>query len=495
MLGEKAMASEIITRKELEDAKVDAKDLGECIHGNETGVVTPRFGDSYPTLPAAVQKIMETGGFEPFLTEAQLKASIPTVTPKAAKALDTGKIWYWDGAWHDTGLSELDQAINYADEQKVQKYQALNRIGVLYEITDAQGNQTWLQVSSTDGLPTPFAKSAIRKSASIDESKLIILKDGALLYCVPDANGNPTALSVRQSDGMFPDFVIADIQSRLTNISPNLDDLQVRPKPSDFQIISSVARGVARHVANKPLPTKKTDFVNSTAQSNRLTFPNTYSDATPLILVICFEGVGDQQLDIRAAYSNVLDHGVLWARCQFHGDSYGSPKAMQDAIELYQKACAIAPIAGVVIVGNSMGGCAALNALTTESIPNILGVYLTDPVCDLRQRYDNGRASEINAAYECDATTYATKTAGYDPMLQHWSKFKGAPISIVATSNDTLVPKALHTDKLLVKLVNHNKISVLDTQAPNHNSPEEFIVTRLIDFINQCASGEVITQI
>lgn len=109
------MADEIITRKELVEAKVDAKDLGECVHGNATGIVNPRLGNPYPTLPAAVKKVMETGGFEPFLTEVQLKASIPTVSPKAAKALDTKKIWYWDGAWHDTGLSELDQAKGFAD--------------------------------------------------------------------------------------------------------------------------------------------------------------------------------------------------------------------------------------------------------------------------------------------------------------------------------------------------------------------------------------------
>lgn len=112
------MAEEIITREELVDAKVDAKDLGECVNGNETGIVNPRYGDPYPTLPMAIQKVMETGGFEPFLTEVQLLASTPSISPKAAKAMDTKKIWYWGkysetetvDSWHDTGLSELDQA-------------------------------------------------------------------------------------------------------------------------------------------------------------------------------------------------------------------------------------------------------------------------------------------------------------------------------------------------------------------------------------------------
>lgn len=44
-------------------------------------------------------------------TQATLLAYTPTVTGYTAKALDTKKVWYWDGsAWVDTGLSELDLA-------------------------------------------------------------------------------------------------------------------------------------------------------------------------------------------------------------------------------------------------------------------------------------------------------------------------------------------------------------------------------------------------
>lgn len=561
VLGEKQMATNwdailsstnnltdilMILRKVLAglDAKVDLSVINETI--DEIEKVKLDVASEIEYFNKVINESLENGLYMPFEKQSQLLAYLPVVSPTVAKALDTKKVWLWkDGVWIDTGMSELDKAISYANEQKVQKYSALNRPGVLYEVLDKNDNQTWVQISSVDGLPTTYARFAIRKSASIDDSKHLIINgestiysikdandnptwlqvsaiDGGptrfaknaiknavfiedslhviingekILYSIKDKNGNPTAISVRQSDGMFADFVIADIQSRLTNIVPNLDDLHYRPKPTDFQILSSIARGVTRHVVNKPLPAKITNFTNSTAQNSRLTFPNSYSDATPIVLVICFEGVGDQALDIRAAYSDVLNNGVLWARCQFHDDSYGSPKAMQDAIELYRKACEIAPIAGVIIVGNSMGGVAALNALTTESIPNILGVYLTDPVCDLRQRYDNGRSNEINTAYECNSATYTEKTKGYDPMLHHWSKFRGVPLSIVVTSNDSLVLKAQHTDKLVTKLANYNKISVIDTKAPDHNAPEEFIVTNLINFINQCASGTVITAI
>ncbi|MBP4648578.1 hypothetical protein ITE99_04220 [Acinetobacter baumannii] len=100
----------------------DIDDTGKAI--NTVAVIEPRYGEPFYSLPLAVQKVMETGGFEPFQTEALLLASTPTVSPKAAKAMDTKKIWYWGkyegenvDAWHDTGLSELDQARIYTDEQ------------------------------------------------------------------------------------------------------------------------------------------------------------------------------------------------------------------------------------------------------------------------------------------------------------------------------------------------------------------------------------------
>lgn len=110
----------IITEEKMKNLDRDINDVDLTL--NTKSVITPRYGEQFYSLPLAVQKVMETGGFEPFLTEAQLLASIPTVSPKAAKALDTKKIWYWGkysdsetvDSWHDTGLSELDQANKFA---------------------------------------------------------------------------------------------------------------------------------------------------------------------------------------------------------------------------------------------------------------------------------------------------------------------------------------------------------------------------------------------
>ncbi|WP_439356487.1 hypothetical protein ABXR97_00705 [Acinetobacter seifertii] len=109
-----------LTPETFQNLERDIDDTGKAI--NLKAIINPRYGEPFYSLPLAVQKVMETGGFEPFTTEAALLASTPTISPKAAKALDTKKIWYWgkeDGettdSWHDTGLSELDQAKSYFD--------------------------------------------------------------------------------------------------------------------------------------------------------------------------------------------------------------------------------------------------------------------------------------------------------------------------------------------------------------------------------------------
>lgn len=115
------MADEIITREELVDAKVDAKDLGECVNGNETGIVNPRYGDPYPTLPKAIEKIENTGGYISAPTLAALNAIMPSYNYQLARVDATGDEYRWNPAatptplWEPTGRNFLNDSKVYAD--------------------------------------------------------------------------------------------------------------------------------------------------------------------------------------------------------------------------------------------------------------------------------------------------------------------------------------------------------------------------------------------
>lgn len=103
------MADQPVTKEKLINADIDVENLGKAV--NEKGIVNPRYGDSYLTLPSAIQEVIESGGFEPFETEAELLASTPLLTKKASYALDTHKIFLWEsGAWKDAGFGVLEMS-------------------------------------------------------------------------------------------------------------------------------------------------------------------------------------------------------------------------------------------------------------------------------------------------------------------------------------------------------------------------------------------------
>lgn len=373
---------------------------------------------------------------------------------------------------------------------------------LLLAILDGEGNPTALSVRKSDGMFTnPVIENIKERVGRLDPGR--IDNDGEeLLFAVSDDDGNPTALSVRKSDGMFVNAVIEDIKERLdlpSNEEEVSPDFKTYDRAPDFQLISSVARGLSRHISGSALPAKSYTFVNSYGQGNIIKLPTGYNDATPIPLVLVLDGVTSDTSDatlppsIRSAYDALLSNGIAMAKSRYHGNSYGSPKCMADLLELYQKACEIAPIGAVILYGNSMGGIAAQNCLLTNTIPSVAGLYLVDPTYDLYQRYTNGRQSEINSAYGCTPETYAEKTAGYDPALRHWSEYRGLPIHIRASSLDTIVPFSLHGQKLKNYLGGHNDVTLFDTQTAGHNISDRFDGEDLISFIHtKCISGQVI---
>lgn len=128
------MADELITRQELIDAKPDVKNLGEAANGNETGIVTPRYGAPYSTAPAAIQKIESdgaaaiaklenTGGFISAPTLAALQAISPEYDYQLARVDATGDEYRWNPAltttvkWEATGRNFLSESKTYADSK------------------------------------------------------------------------------------------------------------------------------------------------------------------------------------------------------------------------------------------------------------------------------------------------------------------------------------------------------------------------------------------
>lgn len=107
------------------DIKVDETTVDEALAkiqsldtdvNEKLGVLAQELTDFEIEKNQAFQDLLNSGGFRPFPTEVDLKAYTPTISPVAAYAFDTKKVWLWNGsAWVDEGTSALDQAKLYTN--------------------------------------------------------------------------------------------------------------------------------------------------------------------------------------------------------------------------------------------------------------------------------------------------------------------------------------------------------------------------------------------
>lgn len=132
--------AEIITKEQLENASVDAKDLGECVHGNDTGIVTPRLGDPYPTLPAAIAMVENKGGYITAPTLAALNAIVPEFNHQVARVDESGDEYRWNPSatpsakWEPTGKNWLNAVKAYVDSNPLFKPATLTAANNLNDV-------------------------------------------------------------------------------------------------------------------------------------------------------------------------------------------------------------------------------------------------------------------------------------------------------------------------------------------------------------------------
>ena len=197
------MADQVITKQELEAAKIDVKHAGEAV--NTKKVITPRYGAAFKSLPLVsaeaqtkADEIVAQGFYKGYATEALLLAAKPTVSEMRARADDTRKIYRWNrtsaegitpvtGTWTDTGLSELDQAKAYNKEtaQGALKQAEAQGGEASLLFSNRRGIPTWMQVDD-EGMPTAFTKGVI---ADFLNNRLLHKNQNGTGFIVSDRRG------------------------------------------------------------------------------------------------------------------------------------------------------------------------------------------------------------------------------------------------------------------------------------------------------------------
>lgn len=196
--------ADIVTKQELEAAKIDVKHAGEAVNTKKT--ITPRYGATFKSLPlvsaeaqAKADEIVAQGFYKGYSTELLLLAAKPAASEMRARADDTRKIWRWNrtsaegvipitGTWVDTGLSDLDRSKKYTDTTIVETIalKKANDPSIINIVSDSQGN-SMLWFDKATGI---FNASGLKFSMfnPINQLKPYISND--VIAGATDKNGN-----------------------------------------------------------------------------------------------------------------------------------------------------------------------------------------------------------------------------------------------------------------------------------------------------------------
>jgi hypothetical protein len=184
----------------------------------------------------------------------------------------------------------------------------------------------------------------------------------------------------------------------------------------------------------------------------------------------------------------VINEGWAFAASIMHGDSWGNAASQTDLYDLYVKVHSMQPVSKVLLAGGSMGGLASALSVPAATIPNIKGVAGIDAVFNLANMYANATyTGSIKTAHgiASDGSDYASKTAGFDPVLRSASNFTGVRWRFYASANDTAVNKAANADQMATLVAAAPEAQVV-THTSSHLSSAGVRPADFIAFAKRC---------
>lgn len=224
-------------------------------------------------------------------------------------------------------------------------------------------------------------------------------------------------------------------------------------------------------------------------QNCRIALPANHAPGQPLPLLMFCHGAGGNEnqpwLEWPAMYRDLLGAGYGLIASFMHDRNWGNRDALDDMIELYRYVRDRYPLGPLVLIGNSMGGLASLNALARRELPAAAWVGM-QPVCDLDAMYAAGQfITEMRAAYGSNGTDWQAKTEGYNPMEREGWEFRGLPMRFYASPGDTVVSKAQNTDALAAKVAPYATEATVVAATGDHGNASHFQFADLRAFLDR----------
>ena len=220
--------------------------------------------------------------------------------------------------------------------------------------------------------------------------------------------------------------------------------------------------------------------------------PNTYVDGVPSRWVLYLHGYNqDAKTILEGDYGRVeaalLDAGyIVIGVTNTVQNCYGNAQCLHDIaglVKLYQSRLSLQP--KPFVLADSMGGFTALNAISAGVLqPQAVAGWCINT--DLAWDYTSGgAAAPIAMDYNISRTvSYATATAGYDPMLQGGAAYATMPFELWGSYADTVVSRSENTDRFanLVNAAGGNV--VVHTSSGEHLDSSNFDPAAIVAFFN-----------
>lgn len=214
-------------------------------------------------------------------------------------------------------------------------------------------------------------------------------------------------------------------------------------------------------------------------------------------LVLYSHGYGEdgstvrEAVDKQAIITALINAGYAVAGSNQGGVTWGN-QANQDALDSLRTY-----LIGLgysfpktVVFAQSMGGVGGLNLMLSKSY--VKGWYGIYPACNLAYCFSGqGSATftaDIKAAYgiASDGSDYASKTAGFDPLLASTSGYATKRIRCTASYDDLIVSRANNADALNTLVSGIALEMNVVTSTGNHGDASNFIPSDVLAFVDRC---------
>ncbi|MDV8151905.1 pyocin knob domain-containing protein [Acinetobacter pittii] len=196
-----------LTPEDFENVERDIDDTGKAI--NTKGIITPRYGDPFKSVPMVVEEIENKGGFISASSLSALQAITPTYNHQVGRDDSTGNEYRWDPAatppqWVATGRNSF----------KIATSSPAGNVHLNTLTTEAIYFQTVSANATTaNGYPTHALNT---------QSRILVSKQGAVLIQSVEAKGVIATRTSFDSGANWTAFVAGLGQTDLVSLNSSM---------------------------------------------------------------------------------------------------------------------------------------------------------------------------------------------------------------------------------------------------------------------------------